>query len=191
MFIFMFMASNALACSLETIAEAMAKQTISASFIQTKNIEVLSRPIHSTGRLWVKSKDLLVWQMLKPIKSTMVISQGEMQQFDKNDMVLAVPKNPLVNTLSSVFIHLLTGQLEQLSTHFNTDFKCNDESWTLKLVPFNKDIAQLFSLIQLQGKDKIEQVLLNEVRGDYTTIKLNYMTQELSYEFEKYFDKQN
>lgn len=167
-------------CDLAQITEAIQSQQKLHKFSQEKTIKVLAKPLNSSGYLLLADNESVVWQTLKPIKSTTVISSSELQQFNKNDQPITLPANGNTQTsqlISSTFLSILSGDLNSLNDNFEVDLVCNDSGWDINLSPINPRIKRLIKHISIDGSDQIEQLYFTEANDDVTRIKFSAATE--------------
>lgn len=181
--------NSANACSIDAINNFMLPQNSSASFEQIKQLKALSRPLKSSGKLWLSSKQQLVWQMQKPIKSTLVLDGAEVTQFDKSDQKLQTPNNAIIGKISQVFLNLIKGDFNQLETNFEANLECQGEHWKLSLYPKEKTFENLFSHLSIEGETYLSQIVIEEKRGDLTILQLSRPENKKTFNTEKYIDK--
>ncbi len=60
-------------------------ETVQADFIQEKHLKILSKPLISKGVLYFKSPRSLRWEYESPIKSILLMHDGQMNRFVKSD----------------------------------------------------------------------------------------------------------
>jgi hypothetical protein len=160
-------------CELADLGKLAADETLHYEFIQTKTVAALSRPLQSNGVLGLSENQELVWQTLRPLKSTLVIDAEGVQQFNRNDQLVSEITNPVANELAQVFLNVLSGNTEALATVFTQNLTCEDSNWQLELVPADEDVKNLLSSLTLNGAEYIEKISFREIRGDYTEIVLS------------------
>lgn len=56
-------------------------RTISAQFVQTKEMKILSKPLKSEGRFFYSAPDSIRWEYLSPIKTVMLSHKGNLQRY--------------------------------------------------------------------------------------------------------------
>ncbi len=178
------------ACDQEKINAILAQQSLYADFLQKKSIAALSRPLISKGQIWMNSKGTLIWHILTPLKSTMVIQDKGFKLYNKNDELQPNNRNTLVNDISSLFLTLLSGDSVKVSSMFNQTLKCDNNSWNLELRPKAKKFINLTSLITLSGEESLTTISFQENRGDKTTIELSHRQTDNHDELEKYLVQQ-
>ena len=173
-------------CSIETISQVMLKPNASASFNQEKQIKGLTRSLKSNGVLWLGPEEQLVWQTQFPIKSTLVLSSDDVRQFDKNDQSLSTPSNAMIGNISQVFLNLIKGDFSSLENSFSSEHSCDAGYWKIKLVPHQQPLSNLFNVLIIEGEDYLSKVVIQEKRGDLTTINLIDLGYQKASDFEKY-----
>jgi outer membrane lipoprotein-sorting protein len=183
------LSSTSLACTLTSIGEAIGIENVHATFVQTKTIAALSRPLQSSGEIWMSNDEQLVWQVLKPLKSTLVLNDVGIQQYDKNDSLLVGPQNPTEAELSEIFLNLLNGNIEKLQTVFDMELSCNQDTWLINLTPTIESYQRLFKRFAISGQSIISEITIEEVRGDLTVINLTSLSYSDPIKFEKYLAK--
>lgn len=196
----------ALSCELEDIANLFPDQTIYLDFRQSKQVASLSRPLVSTGIIWMNPDNVetsdsnevgsidnpdqarqLVWQVQRPIKSTMVISATSVRQFNRQDELLPAINNQIVTDLAGVFLSLLGGEFDQLQQSFNLSVSCDNDDWVLRMEPLSETFRSLFNYIELTGNDKLQAISFQEQRGDITNISFTMATAPVP-DLEAYLD---
>lgn len=182
--------ANSESCTLENINNKLGTQAPLNYFEQTKTIKVLSRPLHSEGFLLLSNQQSLVWQTTNPIKSTTVIDPSGLKQYNKNDQLISLPaqaNNPVSHLVSSTFLEILTGDLNEMTTNFNSTTDCNSGAWNIVLTPTHKDIKQAINKIHLSGSDRIQTLSFVEANDDQTMIKFSPIDDKTIYQLlEKY-----
>lgn len=182
-------------CSLETVNQRLSEQKISADFVQSKKIAILTRSLKSSGKIWMSDDEELVWMSLKPFRSTMVIQADGIRQYDKNDRYKGMQNQTVVTDLSNVFLSLVKGDVEKLDEAFEIEFECvtkenvSDSAvlsssqsipkeeqyspWTMVLTPRTDALKKLISKMSLSGAQTISKIHFIEQRGDETEIGLH------------------
>jgi len=177
-----------IACDVEKISSLITNERINAKFEQIKEIEVLSKPLRSYGFMWMSETNNLVWQVNKPIKSTMVINAQGMSQYDRYDKKLAKQKMMSMEGVSSIFLNLAKGDLKELEKEFDMNWDCQSEEWQVTLKPKENKIADFLSTLSISGSNRIEKLSYTEVRGDITHITLTQQSDKLKASLNHYLE---
>lgn len=160
-------------CDLNQITQVLNSQQPLHQFSQEKHIKVLAKPLKSSGYLLLADNDAVVWQTLKPIKSTTVISESAFKQFNKNDQPVSLPANADTQTsqlISSTFLAILSGNLNDLHANFDLVAVCDQASWDISLTPTHPRIQRLIKHIQIDGSSHIEHLSFTEANDDTTKL---------------------
>jgi len=160
------------ACNLDDIGARLSQGQMFYSFQQSKTIEALSRPLFSSGMIWMSPQHELVWQVRTPIKSTTVINIEGVREFNRNDVLQPQINDEVAGDLSSLFLNLLSGNFIALENTFDQSLSCEQDQWTLLLTPADSTFSNLLSSLSVSGEQYLEQVVYQEVRGDQTVIAL-------------------
>ena len=175
-------------CSLDVITEKLSKSTLNAAFVQDKKIAALSNPLKSIGNIWFSEDAELVWQVQKPIKSTMVIKQGKILQFNRKDKQLESNQMTAPSSLATLFYNIASGKLSDLKTQFELNLRCNGTSWEVTLSPKEQQISQFIKELKLIGVEQIDSFSYEENRGDKTHVSLTHLKEDLSPKFSRYLN---
>ncbi len=186
-------------CDIDSINGKLSGNGLFADFTQSKEIAALSRPLISKGQIWMSQNGELLWQVLTPFKSTMVIHKKGVRLYSKDDQFQGDRNHAMVTDISNIFLALLSGKLEQLDTAFSHELICGDnkeeqaksshQKWKLILTPKAEKIEKLISEIIILGHADIEQIHFTEKRGDKTEIHLARKGTEAKDQFKQYFEK--
>ena len=188
LFLFFGMGVNAEECNQSSILKQAFSGATQFDFFQTKKVAALSRPLKSQGGIWVIDDQRLIWQVQKPIKSTLVISKGKLKRFSHKDIVQPDIDSPIAANISRLMFGLFTGQLNGLQSAFEQKFSCADNRWYLRLVPTTKMFSKIFAGITLTGGKQLDNILIEERNGDTTAIQLVEMTVAEEVDFEVYLE---
>ncbi len=169
---------QALGCELTDLVFLAADDAVHYEFVQSKTVAALSRPLLSSGVLGLSANQDLVWQTLKPLKSTLVIAAEGLKQFDRNDALVSELDLPVARALAQVFLGVLSGDTQTLTSAFTPALSCDGSAWELNLVPTAAEFAQLLTSITVSGAATIEKLAFREARGDYTEILLSAPLQQ-------------
>ena len=172
-------------CELADLDFLQPDATMVYEFTQTKTVAALSRPLISNGVFGLNGQQL-VWQTLRPLKSTLVISSAGLKQFNRDDVLVSKLNNPQVAELAQVFLNLLSGNMTTLAAAFTQTLSCEGDQWQLELVPASEATGKLLTSISLSGAEHIEQLAFREVRGDDVVIELAAQPDNTAVDFERY-----
>ena len=133
-----------------------------ATFRQSQHIAVLSAPLEAAGEVELRD-GAIRWTVISPMRQTLRIdADGHMHSDDGTPM-----DHPAV---AGIVKMLLSLDLEGLQRHFVIAGTCDAKGWTLQLRPREDGFANLFSAIEVNGRDRLDAVVLQGRDGDFTRI---------------------
>jgi hypothetical protein len=162
-----------LACEMPELGFLTNDETLHYEFTQTKTVAVLANALVSNGILGLSANKELVWQTLRPLKSTLVIDADGLSQFNRNDQLVNDIANPIATELAQVFLSVLSGNTAALESAFTQTLTCEGSNWQLRLVPTDNDLKHMLESLTLNGAEHIDKISFRETRGDYTVIELS------------------
>ncbi len=167
------LSSVSFACEMTDLKFLVADDAMHYEFTQSKTVAALSQPLISSGVMGLSKAQQLVWQTLRPLKSTLVISAEGLKQFNRNDELVNDMENPIATELAQVFLSLLSGDTKALDATFTQKLTCENENWHLSLEPIEDELKNILTTIALDGAARIEKISFAETRGDNTEIVLS------------------
>lgn len=159
-------------CNVETISKKLVLVKINSQFSQSKNIATLSKPLKSKGVIWMSNQKTLVWQVNKPIKSTLVIDQRGMRQFNRKDQLQDSNQQMVPASMTTLFFNIASGNFVELEKSFEMKVNCEQEKWQVNLIPKEKDLKSILKQLSIKGSTSISGFSYTEIRGDMTQVEL-------------------
>ncbi|WP_299493296.1 outer membrane lipoprotein carrier protein LolA [uncultured Shewanella sp.] len=151
----------------------------SGHFTQYRQLKVLKKPLVSQGRFLFDKDKGLIWQQLRPFKSSLILkdkqliqvnSQGQIQVQEAGNTPAA---SALENIMPSLLNALLTGDIKQLKQDFAISFLQQQQQWQLGLIPNDPLVANVLPKMIIKGQNQISQLLLLSPNGDTSKIIFN------------------
>jgi hypothetical protein len=150
-----------IAAVLKRIAPA---QTFRAQFNQEKQVQGMLRPVQSSGNFLFSQEHGIVWQILSPFASRLIITpkgvkrevEGQPSQFFK------AAEDPAARGVSQIFLGLFGNGSKSPAEVFQIYFREGGESWVVGLVPKNSQLRVFLHGIVLVGDKKIEKIWILE-----------------------------
>lgn len=156
------------------------------NFSQRKQIKILKRPLISKGFMLFSNEQGLYWRIESPLNSIMVFTKQGI--FEKhNDSVSRQKQANIGNLFSAIF----AGDIKTLNRHFAIYFSIQADNWNIGLMPKTAMLQKVFRKIILKGKQQVEEIFIEELRGDTTLLQfsgIKTLPTELTLAEEKYFD---
>lgn len=155
----------------ESIRAAAEKvDAIQADFVQEKHLPILTKPLVSNGRLSYRRPDALRWEYTAPVKSVLLMQDGEARRFVESDQGLVED--------ASVRMQAMQFVMPEISGWLGGRFRDNplfeaslSGTRTIRLVPRDAGMARFIQRIELVMSDRpgvIEQVLIFESETAFT-----------------------
>lgn len=147
--------------------------TIAGHFVQRKTIEALPMPLRSSGQFTYANTGKLTWETLQPVASSIGVYADRITQLNNRGETteLRAAQYPFISLLSTVFIGMIKGDLQQLEAHFLVTRVPVNDGWRLQLQPTDETFRQVFERIELAGDQVIRTMALYEKNGDRIEIQ--------------------
>ena len=150
--------------------QAKDTKSINSSFIQERRISVLPLPLVSTGKFKFQYQEGILWETLKPIQSTIIISENGIQEennFERTEIGGS-------SQIGKVLLGLFSGDLASLESYFFIVTKGDVNKWNLFLEPKNSLVSSQIASISIEGRESVESIYLVEANGDSSRLKFNH-----------------
>jgi hypothetical protein len=164
--------------SFDTVAAKLAAPAVlRGNFVQTRHLQLISKPLQSSGRFLLSDMGLY-WEQDKPLKSVMIadgerllqrMGDGPLQSVD-------VAKNPVVLTFSQSFLSIFKGSEEELRSHCDLEFLLADDGaddWMIVLTPITYPMSEAIASINISGREYIEELKVNSRSSEETIISFS------------------
>jgi hypothetical protein len=172
-------------CSANVVADANADRELLAKvsarlaadvavdqhFTQEKQLRVLKRPIRTEGTMLYRRDRGVCWNTEKPVLSTLVLGEQQLRQINGGEeLVLKAQQQPALFGFTRLFFAALSGQVEQLSEHFQVQVGGDEQHWSLDLTPRDALLQKFIEHMQLSGGARVEHVVVQGRDNDRTDI---------------------
>jgi hypothetical protein len=165
----------------EIAARLAAPAVLRGKFQQTREIELLSKPLQSNGYFLLSGMGLY-WHQEAPVASVMIadserllqrVGDGPLQSID-------VEKNPVVLTFSQSFLSIFEGDEAELRKHFEVSFEPGDQpdNWQISLTPVSFPMSEAIESIILNGREYIEELKVISRSSERTIISFSDLQTE-------------
>ena len=156
------------------IARLAEPVVLRGSFQQQRNIELLSKPLESSGRFILSPKGLY-WRQEHPVRSTLVADNERLVQRieDEAPEVFDADSQPMVLPFSRIFLSIFRGSEDELRKHFEIAFERQESGWQIELTPSSYPLAEAIDSIRLRGSDYIELLTITSRTSDTTVIRFS------------------
>ncbi len=151
---------------------------LEGTFIQYRILAGLTTPLRSEVFFKFHQEGHLTWRVSKPVASRLEVYRDRIEQADGDAMItqLSAEKNPLVQVLINIFFGLIENDRASLATHFVVSSQTVNSTWHDHLVPKDKHFGQAIEWIEIEGRGKLERLVMQERNGDQLRIEFHHET---------------
>jgi hypothetical protein len=156
-------------------------QSWSASFVEEKEIALLSEPLINFGRIEYSRPRRLERRTIRPFESLWRL-EGHLVTIDEagENTTIDLREYPDASLLATAFVDVLDGDLHRLRKSFDVSFVAQrgDRYWNLELRPLQDGSRALFRRIELRGLGGlVHRLIIIGSAGDksttnFTTVRL-------------------
>ena len=157
---------------------------VRASFLETRQLSVLARPIETSGRLYFAPPDQLARITTSPVASQVIADGSQvMIQDNAGTRTLSLSGNEVAKSLIGGISLLLDGNIEALHRLYKTSYRKEGSHWTLSMIPKSKVVRSIVKEIRATGQgDQLTEMRTTETNGDITTLQLSSIETGISLE---------
>jgi outer membrane lipoprotein-sorting protein len=146
-----------------------------ATFIETKYIAMLERPLVSTGFLTFIAPDWLEKVTVNPEAESMRVDGDTLViERKKQTMSLQLSDHPEVAGIVDSMRGTLSGDRDALERLYTLRLQGSSELWTLDLIPKDSRIAAVISAIRVTGNSgNVASIAITQADGDRSVMVVN------------------
>lgn len=148
---------------------------VRGTFEQLKTVKGFKQPLRSSGDFVVARGRGIVWHVLRPYESLLVVKPDSLQSRGsdgKVTMQMRAQDEPVLRTVNAMLFAVMSANLAELAQHFEVTGQVAAKGWSLHLVPRDPTLAQWLAAVDLQGNQFVQEVKLQEARGDSSVIHI-------------------
>ena len=148
---------------------------VRGNFEQEKSVKGFKQPLRSSGEFVVAKNQGIVWHVMKPFESTLIVKPDSLQSRRGDgqiSMQMRAEDEPVLRTVNAMLFAVMSADLVQLRQFFEVSGKAQANGWQMHLVPRDPMLAQWLSSVDLQGAQFVREVRLQEARGDSSVIRI-------------------
>lgn len=149
-------------------------RTISSSFIQEKNLEVLSEKIISKGIFLFSRENNIRWEYTQPYKYLIIISNGRMLTRDeKNQKLYDIESNRMFSEMNRFISGCIQGDILRNEKEYSASYFESSSQYLVKLIPRNEKMRQMLNEVQIWFDKKdftVSSLKMIESGQDFTRI---------------------
>ncbi|MGZ5194662.1 MAG: LolA-related protein [Ramlibacter sp.] len=145
---------------MESLAQAHSGR---ATFVETKRIAMLDKPVESSGELLFVAPDRLEKRTLKPKPESMVVDGDELSiERGNRNYRLRLQSYPELAAFIDSIRGTLSGNRKTLERDFRLGLSGTASAWTLQLFPFDEKM-----------KAVVRRILITGAQGQVNTIEID------------------
>ena len=143
-----------------------------ATFVETKRIALLDRPVESSGELLFTAPDRLEKRTLKPRPESMIVAGGElMVERGSRRMRVQLQSQPQLAALIESIRGTLAGDRAALERSYRLSLEGTADNWALLLAPLDEKMQAVIRQIKISGTgDRVRTVEIAQADGDSSTM---------------------
>jgi len=149
-----------------------------ATFVETKRIAMLDKPVESSGELLFTAPDRLEKRTVKPKPESMVVNGGEMivERGNRKYQVQLQAYPQLAAFIDSIR-GTLAGDRKALERSYRLSLDGSAESWSLQLLPLDEKMLAVVKRIRIAGvRDQVKSVEIVQADGDSSLMVIEKST---------------
>jgi outer membrane lipoprotein-sorting protein len=167
------------AWDLQQLMESLAQNKSGrATFVETKRIAMLDRPIESSGELLYTAPDRLEKRTLKPKPESMIV-QGSELVIDRGGRTFRVQLDaqPQLAAFIDSIRSTLAGDRKALERSYRLSLQGTQQNWALELVPVENKMRGVIKQIRIAGaQDQVKSVEITQADGDSSLMVIEKST---------------
>lgn len=139
-----------------------------ATFVETKHIALLDKPIKSSGELLYTAPDRLEKRTLKPKPESMTVNGGELLiERGSQKYHLQLQAYPELAAFIDSIRGTLAGDLKALERNYRLSLNGSVERWNLQLLPLDEKMQAVIQRIRIAGvRDQVNSIEITQADGD-------------------------
>lgn len=155
--------------NIEQLMQMLAQtRSAHASFVESKSIAMLDKPVISSGELFYRAPDYLEKRTLKPKADSMVLDQGSLLlSRGSKKYRMQLQDYPELAAFIDSIRGTLAGDLNALETNYQLKLEGTMDSWTLQLLPVTTQIKAVVKRIRISGAaNDVRSIEIFQADGD-------------------------
>ncbi len=152
---------------METLAQNKSGR---ATFVETKHLAILDKPLESSGDLIYTAPDRLEKRTLKPKPESMTVNGGELLiERGRQKHLLQLQAYPELAAFIDSIRGTLAGDRKALEHSYRLSLDGSAERWALQLLPLDQKMQAVIQRIRISGvRDQINSIEITQADGDYS-----------------------
>jgi outer membrane lipoprotein-sorting protein len=159
------------AWDLQQLMETLAQnKSGSATFVETKHIALLDKPLESSGELLYTAPDRLEKRTIKPKPESMTVNGGTLLiERGSQKFHLQLQSYPELAAFIDSIRGTLAGDRKALERSYRLSLSGSAERWSLQLLPLDEKMQAVIQRIRISGaRDQVNSIDLMQADGDHS-----------------------
>ena len=152
-------------------------KTLSADFVQRRELKGIKRPLVSRGRVVLERGRGVLWDQASPFLQRMTVTPGRVRiELEGRKSAEEIPvTDPKAKAFAGLVEGVLAGDTAQLEAHFKVESvrALPGDRWAMALLPREAMLSRAFSRIEITGGSVVESLALASPAGEKTTIEFH------------------
>ena len=152
---------------------------VRADFEQQKKLASLNKTFVSNGTLSFTKSNGVLWQIKRPVQADLIVTQKKLvQKTQRTYSQIQIDQSPY-SSVATLFLQLMSGDAKALAKNFNVvsaDYRAT--GWKIVLTPKSNLFKKLFVLIEAQGQQYVDKIVIQEQANNSTTILFRNQTNQ-------------
>ena len=160
---------------MDTLAQSKSGR---ATFVETKHIALLDKPVESSGELLYTAPDRLEKRTLKPKAESMTVNGGALLiERGKQKYHLQLQTYPELAAFIDSIRGTLSGDRKALERNYRLSLDGSAERWTLQLLPLDEKMQAVTRRIRISGvRDQVGSIEITQADGDSSLMVIEKQT---------------
>ena len=159
-------------------------KSLECDFVQTKHLKLLNDKMVSYGKMYYQQPSLLRWEYTKPYTYVFILNSNQvlLKNAQREDVV-DVNNNKMFKEIVRLMMGSVVGSCLSDEKSFDVKITTLNDEWIATLIPLKRDMKQMWTKLVLHfdiAKKSVSKVEMCEPSGDYTTIELKNIRQNVA-----------
>jgi outer membrane lipoprotein-sorting protein len=149
-----------------------------ATFVETKHLSVLNKPLESSGELLYTAPDRLEKRTLKPKPESMTVNGDELSiERGSQKYHLQLQAYPELAAFIDSIRGTLAGDRKALERNYQLNLGGSADGWVLQLLPLDEKMKAVIQRIRISGvRDQVNSVEISQADGDSSLMVIEKST---------------
>lgn len=159
----------------DLLARIAAAAPSQARFTETRQSDFLDVPLVSTGVLRFSPPDELIKEVHKPRWQRFVIRGDDLRVEEKGApaKTISLDQVPALRAFVESFRATLAGKLEELKRYYKVTLVWSGDTWRLRLIPREQDLARVVDSVEVSGAgETLQRFTITQTDGDKTILAI-------------------